>query len=192
MKFHIGAVPQTPNFSPDGTWRALHEPVPWAVQLLALPIGIASGALAAAMWFFFTPLENLPFDSPGIMLAVFVAIVPIHEFIHAAVHPQSGKSDASILGVWPSRLMFYAHYTGELSRTRFIAIAVMPLFIISTVPLIVCAVTDWSSSWLALASALNALCACGDILGIGVLLFQVPADATVRNQGWRTFWKPAG
>jgi hypothetical protein len=39
-----------------------------------------------------------------------------------------------------------------------------------------------------LASVLNALVACGDLFGIGLLLWQVPRAATVRNQGWRTFW----
>ena len=65
----------------------------------------------------------------------------------------------------------------------------MPLLIISFVPLFACAIADRSSSLLAFTSILNALCACGDIFAIGLLLFQVPSDATVRNQGWKTFWK---
>jgi hypothetical protein len=31
--------------------------------------------------------------------------------------------------------------------------------------------------------------ACGDFVGFALILFQVPRAATVRNQGWRTYWK---
>jgi hypothetical protein len=51
-----------------------------------------------------------------------MALVVVHELIHAMVHPHGGKSDTTILGLWPSRLLFYAHYDGELTRYRFIAI----------------------------------------------------------------------
>src|SRR6185503_13338146 len=104
-------------------------------------------------------------------------------------HPGSGDSADSVLGFWPSRLLFYAHYVGELTRARFIAILLMPLLIISFVPLVVCAIIGHSSGLLAFSSALNALCACGDIFGVGLLLFQIPSDARVRNQGWRTYWR---
>jgi hypothetical protein len=42
---------------------------------------------------------------------------------------------------------------------------------------------------LAFISTLNALLACGDIFAVGLLLVQVPSNAIIRNQGWRTFWK---
>jgi hypothetical protein len=145
--------------------------------------------LMGVLWFFLTPLRDLPLDSPGKMFGAFVAIIPIHELIHAAVHPKAGRSAASILGFWPSRLLFYAHYAGELSRSRFIAILLMPFLIISLVPLIACVISGHSSGLLAFSSALNALFAYGDIFGVGLLRFQVPTDARVRNQGWKTFWR---
>jgi len=46
-----------------------------------------------------------------------------------------------------------------------------------------------SAGWVAFISSFNALLACGDVLGVALLLFQIPANATVRNQGWRTYWK---
>ncbi|MBK6900621.1 MAG: hypothetical protein IPH09_15675 [bacterium] len=57
------------------------------------------------------------------------------------------------------------------------------------VPLFACAVAGHSSTLLAFASTLNAFFACGDMFGVGLLLSQVPTGATVRNQGWKTFWK---
>lgn len=192
MRFHLGAIPETPEFLPDSSWKPLREPTPWVMQLLALPVGIVACIVVGFLWFFLIPLRDISLDSPGMVLIAFVAIIPIHELIHAAVHPHSGLSANSILGLWPSRMLFYAHYVGELSRGRFIAILLMPLLIISIVPLFACAIAGRSSALLAFTSTLNALFACGDMLGVGLLLFQVPSDATVRNQGWKTFWKIHG
>jgi hypothetical protein len=189
MRFHLGAIPETPGFSPDASWKPLREPTPWMMQLLALPVGVIACVAVGALWFLLTPLRDVSFNSPGMMLGAFVVIIPIHELIHAAVHPRAGGTDDSILGFWPSRLLFYAHFVGELSRGRFIAILLMPLLIISFVPLVMCAIAGHSSGLLAFSSALNALCACGDIFAVGLLLFQIPADARVRNQGYRTFWR---
>jgi len=86
-------------------------------------------------------------------------------------------------------MLFYAHYDGELTRNRFVAILLMPLLVISVLPLVVAAVIGASSGWVVFASSLNALMACGDILGAGMVLFQVPSAAIVRNQGWRTYWR---
>lgn len=189
MRFHLGAIPETPNFSPDPPWILLREPTPWVMQLLAFPLGVAACVVVGAGWFFLTPLREMQLDSPGPLLGAVLIIIPVHEVIHAIVHPGSGGSADSILGFWPSRLLFYAHYAGELSRARFIAILLMPLLIISFVPLVVCAVLSYSSGLLAFSSALNALLACGDIFAVGLLLFQIPANARVRNQGWRTYWR---
>jgi hypothetical protein len=191
MQFHIGAIPEARDFLPDGTWRPLREPTPWVMQVLALPLGIIGSLVVGTLWFFLTPLRGVSLDTVSMEFIAFacLATITIHELIHAAVHPRSGTSSSSILGIWPSRCLFYAHYDGELSRGRFVAILLMPLLIISFVPLLVCAFTGRSSSLLAFVSTLNALCACGDIFAAGLLFFQVPPNATVRNQGWRTFWK---
>jgi hypothetical protein len=159
------------------------------MQLFAFPLGVAACVVVAAAWFFLTPIPELKFDSPGFLLGAFLIIIPIHELIHAMVHPGSGGTADSILGFWPSRLLFYAHYMGELTRTRFIAILLMPLLIISFLPLVICAITGYTSALLVFSSVINAFFACGDIFAIGLLLFQIPARARVRNQGWRTYWR---
>jgi hypothetical protein len=189
MRFRIGAIPEAPDFSPDAPWKSLREPTPWVAQFVVFPLAIVLGGLMAMLWFFLTPLEAEQLISPSVLLGSVAAIIPFHELIHAAIHPQAGRSAKSILGFWPSKMLFFAHYNGELSRSRFITILVMPLLIISGVPLIACVIADRSSAFLATSSILNALFAYGDIFGVVLLLFQVPADARVRNQGWRTFWR---
>ena len=190
MRFHLGAIPSSPDFVPDPSWRSLRQaPAPWKENLLALPIGVVAAVTVAALWFLVTPLRDItPAMSLPTFLLGFAAFVVVHEGIHALVHPMAGRSPHSILGFWPS-VGFYANYDGEMSRNRLVAILLMPLLIISIVPLLVSAVAQVSSGWVALVSAFNALCACSDMLLAGSLLFQVPAAAIVRFKSWRIFWR---
>ena len=190
MRLHIGPIPESPDFTPDGSWKPLREPSPWMFQLLALPIGLAVAALFVFLWLRLTPLDNFePSASLGMFLLNFAGIVVVHEFIHALIHPGNGRHRASILGLWPSKIVFYAHYDGEMTRNRFIAILIMPLLVMSILPLLVLAITQTASGWLAFISSFNALLACGDILATGMIWYQLPASATVRNQGWKTYWR---
>jgi hypothetical protein len=120
-----------------------------------------------------------------------VGLVFVHELIHALVHPMAGFSSRSILGFWGS-MGFYAHYDGEMSRNRLVACLLMPLLIISIVPLFVSAVAQISSTWVAFVSGFNAVCACVDILLASLLLYQVPATAIVRFKSWRIYWRDHG
>ena len=158
-------------------------------NLLALPIGVVAAVTVAALWFLVTPLRDItPAMSLPAYLLLIAGFVVVHELIHALVHPMAGLSPHSILGFWAS-LGFYAHYSGEWSRNRLVACLLMPLLIISIVPLLVSAVTQVSSGWVAFVSAFNALCACVDMLLAGLLLFQIPATAIVRFKSSRIFWR---
>lgn len=189
MRFHLGAIPGPPDFVPDASWRPLRQPPPWLGNLLALPVGVAAAAIVAALWLLVAPVRDItPAMSLAAFLLSFAGMVVVHELIHALVHPGAGRSPRSILGFGPS-VGFYAHYDGELSRNRLVAILLMPLFVISLVPLLVSAVTQVSSGWAALVSAFNAFCACADMLDAGLVLFQIPANRIVRYQGWRIYWR---
>ncbi|HTI98570.1 MAG TPA: DUF3267 domain-containing protein [Dongiaceae bacterium] len=190
MRFRIGAIPESPDFTPDASWHPLREPSPRQVQLLALPIGLLAAGGFILLWWALTPPPGI--DLPRSVLKfglTFGGIIVVHELIHALVHPRAGVSRHSILGVWPARLIFYAHYDGELTRNRFAAILLMPLLCLSAAPLVVGAVAHLSLPWLAFVSAFNAFLACGDILGASLVLYQIPAQAIVRNQGWKTYWR---
>ena len=190
MRFHFGAIPGSPDFVPYAGWRPLRQaPSPMLENLLALPIGIIAAAIVAMLWFLVTPLSEItPTMSLPTFLLLFAGLVVVHELIHARVHPMAGLSPHSILGFWAS-LGFYAHYDGEMSRNRLVACLLMPLLVISIVPLLVSAVAQVSSGWVAFVSTFNALCACVDMLLAGSILFQIPATAIVRFKSWRIFWK---
>lgn len=190
MKLKLGPIPDSPDFVPCTLWSPLREPSPWLFQLISVPLGFVMAAMTASLWLRLTPVrELLPIMSVWRFLGLFGGIIVVHELIHAAVHPAQGRTHRSILGMWPSRLMFYAHFDGELSRNRFVAILLMPLVVITIVPLAVGWALQLSAGWLAFVSWFNAMLACGDMFASSMVLFQIPATATVRNQGWRTFWK---
>jgi hypothetical protein len=190
MRFHFGAVPTSPDFAPDASWKPVREPRPWLIQFIALPIGIVTAALMAVLWLTITPLRLATFTlTPVSFLISAIGIVVVHELAHAVVHPAAGCSPQSVIGFWPKCGAFYAHYDGELRRNRFLAIALMPWFVVTILPLLVSAVLHATSAWLAFVSSFNALIACGDLFAAGVVLFQIPANAMLRNQGWRTYWR---
>jgi hypothetical protein len=56
-------------------------------------------------------------------------------------------------------------------------------------PLAVAALTQVGPGWAAYISVLNALLVCVDILGAGIVLFQIAPTAVVHNQGWCTYWR---
>ena len=189
MRFHLGAIPSSPDFVPDASWRSLREPSPWPEKLVGLPVGVAAAAIVAVLWFLLTPLRDVtPAMSWRAYLLSFPCIVVVHELIHALIHPMSGRSARSILGFWPS-VGFYANYDGELSRNRYVAILLTPLLVISIVPLLVSAVTRGSSGWVAFISIFHAFLAGADLLPAGLVLFQIPATGIVRQKRWKTYWR---
>jgi hypothetical protein len=71
----------------------------------------------------------------GVALS-FPALILVHELLHAVVHPGYGFTDATVIGAWPSKLLFYAHYCGPLSRERFLLVFAMPTLVITGLPLV--------------------------------------------------------
>ncbi len=193
MRFHLGAIPISPDLTPDTLWKPLRAPSPWMEKLVFLPIGIVPAGVVAVLWLAITPLQVQDVTSTmsvRAFLVSFAGIVVVHELLHVAVHPMSGRSPHSIVGFEPSD-GFYGHYGGEMTRNRFVAILLMPLVVISFVPLLVAAVAQVPSGWVAFISAFNAFCAGTDMLLAGLVLFQIPATAVIRQRGWRTYWREA-
>jgi len=192
MRFHLGPIPSASDFVPDASWRPLRAPPPWLGNLLSLPIGVAAAAIVAGLWFLLTPLRMAPWREmiPALpaFLLTFAGIVVVHEGIHALTHPMGGRSRHSVLGFWPS-IGFYANYAGELSRNRLVAILLMPILIISLLPLLVSAVMQVSSPWVAFVSAFNTFLACADLLDASLILGQIPTHRIARYHGWRIYWK---
>src|SRR5687767_4116025 len=102
MRFHLGAIPSSPDFVPDASWRRLREPSPWLDKIVAFPVGVAAAVIVAALWFLLTPLVTPAFSLPAFLLS-FAGIVVFHELLHALAHPMAGRSPQSIVGFSPSQ-----------------------------------------------------------------------------------------
>jgi hypothetical protein len=195
MRWHVGPIPENPEFQPEEEgWRPLREPTPWVAQLLAVPVAIAITAATLYAWHLLIPAKVL-WSKLGaavlLSLPAYVMLVPIHECVHAACHPSSGRSPATIFGFWPSKLLFYAHYEGPMSRNRFLVILGAPFAALTIAPLAACAVASVAPSFVIALTATNSLMACVDLLGVVLIALQIPSSATVRNNGYPTWWRSA-
>jgi hypothetical protein len=201
MRFHYGAVPENEAFHPEAEgWRGVREPNPMMMQLLALPmmfVLMAVWGLAVLMLvgpdLVFSELSGLAGNWGAYLLCggFFFLLIPLHELLHALVHPGWGFSPRTIIGFWMSKGLFYAHYDGIMPRNRFLLILLAPYLVMGVLATIgVAAFPEWRPVLLAF-SFWGSILPCGDFVGVIIVLFQIPARAVVQNMGWKTFWKPA-
>lgn len=198
MRFRLGPLPDDPTFRPEqGGWLKLGEPSFRLLMLLALPASVLIGGGVLLAW---VPLVRVHgIDGPMRLvltpwsllgpLAALVALVVAHELAHAIVLPRGGFTPATILGFWPQTVTPYVFYQGELSRNRHLLVTLMPLLLLSAVPLLVGLLFGWIPLWGVLLSVVNAGVSAGDVIGAVLLLAQTPRSAVVRNQGLATWWR---
>jgi hypothetical protein len=189
MKFILGAIPEDPTFDPEQTgWRSLREPDPVMLNLIALPVaGVLFGALVLAINLL-TPVSIS--DATRRFIPAFLIIIPLHELVHALFTPRFGATSQTLLGCWPARILFYAFYTGELPARQFLTVLLAPFVVITVIPLAVISLLSLNSPWTAAMALANGIGASGDLVGVFVVLTQIPRGAIVRNKGWRSYWKP--
>src|SRR5688572_31537695 len=122
MKFHVGPIPQSPEFDTVG-WNVMREPKRRTSLLLAILIAAVMSALVGGFWAWHlsVPRRELlyPF-SPSLMAVFFVAVISAHEMLHVVVFPDSQRS---VVGLWPGGFAFFAHYEGPLNRARLLVCA---------------------------------------------------------------------
>ncbi|WP_448576211.1 DUF3267 domain-containing protein [Thermomicrobium sp.] len=193
MRFNLGPPPTDPLFQPAPPWRTLREPTRTSiVVLLSVPLGLLAASLFALPLLLRSPDRTLTVPLSGLpSLLALLLLVPLHELLHALPLPGSLRSPQLVLGFWPRTLLAYVHYHGELTRARFLVVALSPLV---TVSLLAQAgsllLPTLDPFWLTLG-LLNALGSGADLLAAALVLAQVPRDARLRNHGWRTHWRPA-
>lgn len=194
MRFHIGPIPK-PELSdmPPGEWTPMrHDFGPIVMQLFAWPIGCVAFVIVGWLWLHETEvmkhLGTHPAALAAALIVASVALIPIHEFMHAITHPDFGMSRKTVVGAWPSHLLFYAHYDGPRSRERLIVCTATPFLIMTIAPLLISLIIGHANVIVAFVSTVNALASGADIFSICILLWQVPRRTNVLNQGWQTYW----
>lgn len=189
MILRVGDVPKTEDFHPDANWHAIREPSPLAMQFWAILPGVLATLIVIFLWLVFAPTHTNLLSASLYLLPAVLVVIPVHELIHAACHPQIGMSHRTVLGFWPAKLAFFAHYHGPLPRNRFLLILIMPFLLISLFPILIAGVSGFSHDFIVSISLFNAFGACGDLLGVILVVAQIPSDAIIQNQQWRTYWR---
>lgn len=191
MRWLYGAIPENHNFNPEEQgWAPLKEPNPRKMQFVGIFLGIA----IAVLLYYILPLDYWSIRVKWHTVVILFAMIPVHELIHAFTHPRFGMSNDTHIGVWPSKFSILVYFKGERSRTNFLLSLAMPFLVLTVIPLVMIytvlqdasplIITDLSLLILA-----NGIGAAGDIIGIFILLTQVPSNAKLKNKGWRTHWK---
>ncbi|MCP4541735.1 MAG: DUF3267 domain-containing protein [Chloroflexi bacterium] len=189
MKIQLGAVPKNASFDPKvERWADIREPGPCLIQILAIPVAAAILILLGGLLYLVWPSGSVTVSTAFIVILALMSI-PVHELLHAVCMPGGLRSPNTIIGIWPARLVFYAHYQGEMSRDQFLIVFLAPFLVLSLVPIVIIILFQWPSLELAILSLLNGILASGDIIGILLIGLQIPRSAVVQNHGWRTFWK---
>jgi hypothetical protein len=204
MRFHYGAIPEDASFAPEAEgWLPIREPGPVALQLMALPVAFGILLFCGALLYLVFPRELLARTAVITvpiwpLLAILVLFAPVHECLHALAHPHWGASPKSVIGMWISKGVLYAHYEGPMSRNRFLLAGAAPYLVLSLLPIGMIALLGYMAwtpadisalALLSILSILGGVLACGDLLGLGLIALQVPPTALVRNKGWKTYWK---
>jgi hypothetical protein len=205
MRFRYGPIPEDEVFHPEAQgWSGIREPGPLILNILAIPAGILlMGATIFAISLAWEGgpqaiiqgvLEQSGPDPFLVSLIVLVISIPVHELVHLFIHPQFGRSNKSIVGLWLSRGMFYAHYEGAVSRNRFLSILAAPYLVLAWPPVIILALIGISVpiayvEILVLVALVNSVLPVGDVLGFFLMVSQVPSSACVKNKGWKSYWK---
>jgi hypothetical protein len=194
MRFANGPVPLSRTFDPVAAhWTPLRESdsrgFAVAGALWSCPFLVAATALFLHAAPMLRPYLRQPIWSLPCLLAVLVALGPVHELIHAVAYGCGLDSPNLIAGIWPRRGLAYVLYDSPLPRRRVLWMLIAPLFTLSVLPLF--AVPFLSGPWLLLLAFLcllhTAMCA-GDAITIVRLLRQTPPGAVIHNNGWQTYW----
>jgi hypothetical protein len=194
MRIAYGPIPPSNTLlRPDDGWTPLRELPPArftiAAILLTIPL-VVPGLLVlhASRNEVRTLFADHPAALVGFVLAL-VAMVPVHEAIHALAYFKDVRSPNLIAGVWPRRGMCYVLYDAPLPRNRVLFMSAAPFLVLTLAPLCCIPWLDGPPRALLLLFALLHTTTCGgDFLVLWRLVRQVPSRAWVQNNGWQTYW----
>lgn len=110
----------------------------------------------------------------------------IHEFIHAALIPNFIKSDKTFWGI--NGLAGFVFTTEPIKKRRYIIISFMPSILLSIILPILLDMVQLLNGYLAFLCVLNAMGSCVDFLNVILIVFQVPNNATIINNGFETYY----
>jgi hypothetical protein len=191
MRILLGGFPKwTSPGSASGTGRPIRQPGPGksaALAALAGTVILAAVIALSGVHSYFHPItdpdpsyemDNRVIPWAG-MLFFFLLGIVVHEFLHALLYPDRGRSNSTLLIFNWKRLQFGAYYEDRISRRRWIAMRLFPMLALTGLALAVLFVfysemtfTVESCLWVVILT--NALGSGGDLAAVFIVLPQVP------------------
>ena len=211
MRFRFGEVPgeQAEPSVEDGLTR-IHSPSSRLGYLLAGLVGLALpavlfGSLAAVSFYTLArgggdQAATAPstVDAPTPWWPVVLALllfIPLHEVVHALVHPGFGLSPRTVVVLWPAKLRFGVYYEGRMSRRRWLVMRLAPLVGLSVIPVLLLGLfkvvpASYAAElfWQVLA-LVNMVGSGGDLVAALWVLRQVPAGGEICFRGGKAYWR---
>lgn len=184
----------------DG-WTKLKEPKNLIMAtLLSIPFMIINAGIT--MWimiYLYPPIKEIVTLQQGFSISFtinlftliyFICILIfmiIHEFLHALFIPNFIKSDKTCWGI--NGLFGFVFTTEKIRKGRFLIISIMPFLLLSLILPFVLNLFGLLNGYTVLLCIINALGSCVDVLSFLLVLFQVPNEADIINNGFETFFK---
>jgi hypothetical protein len=184
--------------------RPIRQPGRWASAILAALAGmcILAFPLAAsiAYSFLFPGVNQDPSFQNHIipwagMAIVFVLCIAAHELLHALLHPDGGRSNATVLILNWRKLQFGAYFDGRIPRNRWIVMRLLPILVLTILPQIVFLLvyprlTYAAETYLIILILTNSLGSGGDLVAALIILRQVPPGGFLNFHRGRAYWLP--
>lgn len=130
-----------------------------------------------------------------IVFPALIVCIVAHELLHLAFHPAGGRSDQSMVLIWPRRFQFGVYYAGFMKRSRWLVMRLAPLVALTLLPtlfLLLAYPTELSFFWqqfVILVMLMNGLGAGGDVVASVIVTRQVPAQGEVGIWNGRVYWR---
>ncbi len=207
MRLHFGDLSKTEGVSPETQdWHTIHSPPAKQGYRLAV---LVSFALFVGLFVGIVLLSSLVGGDKGlatagdstmagwVTLVVLATFIPLHEFLHLLGQPECGRSDRSLLVIWPAKLRLGVYYEGCMSRRRWLGMRLAPLLALSVLPaglLVLSQVQPFNVELeigLQALMVINAVGSGGDLLVVWLVLKQVPPSAQICFREGQAYWRPA-
>lgn len=157
-------------------------------------------ALVVWIWSLVVPISELgpvgdgfsmTITLPGVLVGtlLLMGFVLLHELLHAVPVMLTSSWDDLVIGFWPRHFTPYFATLGSVPRNVQLVSGVLPLLVLTLLPMLVAAGLAVHSLWLLALSALNAAGCGADLIALALYSRQIPSKAMVRNQGYSTWWK---
>lgn len=195
------ADPQRETLLREEGWIGLREPdTPGKILLFSFPLMGVSALITGAWLLYLQPslLQGLALEDgfalsftlgPGTLFPLLGmgAFFALHEFLHGAAIPRRPGRSRTYWGITP--LGLFVATEEILTKARYLLISLLPFLLLSILLPLLLTFTQLLNPYLAFLILLNAMGSCADLLGVLLILFQVPRGALLQNVGPKTFYK---